>query len=360
LVRVKYLLENKNVLPRINQLAAKMKYVIDEPEKCPDNDEKHGKYCLNMQFEDQPSFPALLTKVFGAFSYIEGVSLLDIDFDEKGLAQFKGPKFGIEGVRKILDVYDRPLLLTVNKPQHGISPETSAHLFMETALGGVDILKDDELLGDSSYSTAKERMSKMAEVIKKVYAQTGKKKMYCPNITGTIQQMVDKAKLAAELGTNGVMVNAFSSQMEVMRVLAENPEVQVPILIHSAHCGVLTSVISPPVLFGKFLRYLGADMVIFPTVTANKPFGTFGVSREDYEQIINLLRLPMKQCKTSFPAPGGGVQADNVSAYVEKPGKDFIILAGRGVHYHPEGPREGARFLLDAINKAMASITKIN
>lgn len=358
MIRVKYLLESKEFLPRINEITSGLKHVSHYLEDWPDNGEKKVKYSLTIQYEDHPpSLPALLTKIFGVFSFMEGIRLLDIDFDEKGFQFFQGPKFGVHGVREILGVYDRPLLLSVNKPQHGISPEMSAQSFYEAALGGIDILKDDELLGDNKYSEAKVRLAKMAEVIKRVYYETGRRKIFCLNVSGTIQDMIDKARLATEYGTNGIMINAFAAQMEVLRALAEHPEIQVPILVHPAHCGVLSATISPAVLFGKLLRYLGADMVAFPAVSANKSFGSFGVSQEDYDQIIKLLRLPMKQFKNTFPAPGGGVQEETVRGFIKELGKDCIILAGRTIQYHPQGPREGARFLLSAINEGMASCT---
>ena len=71
---------------------------------------------------------------------------IDVAFPKKYIEQFQGPKFGVEGLREKLGVYDRPLLNAMIKPNIGWTPEEGAELFYEAAKGGVDIIKDDELM----------------------------------------------------------------------------------------------------------------------------------------------------------------------------------------------------------------------
>src|SRR3990167_6435621 len=59
---------------------------------------------------------------------------------------FKGPKFGIAGIRKTLNIYNRPLLGTIIKPKLGLNPEEHAKVAFEAWLGGCDLVKDDENL----------------------------------------------------------------------------------------------------------------------------------------------------------------------------------------------------------------------
>ena len=80
------------------------------------------------------------------------IKLLDIEFPKKYLEGFKGPKFGIEGIRKLLGVSKRPLLNNMIKPCTGFTPEVGAKFFYSAAAGGVDIIKDDELLSETEYN----------------------------------------------------------------------------------------------------------------------------------------------------------------------------------------------------------------
>ena len=54
--------------------------------------------------------PMLLTTVVGNIPMGGKIKLLDLRFPEKYVKAFRGPKFGIQGVRKLLGVHDRPLL----------------------------------------------------------------------------------------------------------------------------------------------------------------------------------------------------------------------------------------------------------
>ena len=88
------------------------------------------------------------------------IKLIDVEFPLKYTQGFKGPKFGIDGVRKILGAYNRPLVLNMIKPCTGFTPEAGAQLFYEAAKGGVDIIKDDELIADPSFCPLKIRVKK--------------------------------------------------------------------------------------------------------------------------------------------------------------------------------------------------------
>lgn len=52
-------------------------------------------------------FAMMLSTVIGNISSSGKVKLLDLSFPPSFLAQFKGPKFGVQGIRKLLGVWDR-------------------------------------------------------------------------------------------------------------------------------------------------------------------------------------------------------------------------------------------------------------
>ena len=65
------------------------------------------------------SLPMMLSTVFGNISASGMLKWIDVAFPKKYVAQFQGPKFGVEGLREKLGVYDRPLLNAMIKPNIG-------------------------------------------------------------------------------------------------------------------------------------------------------------------------------------------------------------------------------------------------
>ena len=103
--------------------------------------------------------PLMITSLLGNDASTSAqVKLLDIEFPEEYASEFEGPSYGIEGIRKFAGIQERPILLNMIKPCTGLTPKEGAKIFYETALGGVDFIKDDELLGNPPYSKPEERV----------------------------------------------------------------------------------------------------------------------------------------------------------------------------------------------------------
>ena len=66
--------------------------------------------------------PMLLTTVFGNISMMGDIKLIDLSFPRELAEQLPGPKFGINGIRELLGVPERPLLNNMIKPSTGIPP----------------------------------------------------------------------------------------------------------------------------------------------------------------------------------------------------------------------------------------------
>lgn len=112
------------------------------------NNEERKKYLIQIAFpvvNFGNQFPMMMTTLTGndASTSIQ-TKLIDLQFPKKFVDGFRGPQYGIEGIRKLTSVKNRPLLLNMIKPCTGITPEVGARIFYETALGGVDLIKDDD------------------------------------------------------------------------------------------------------------------------------------------------------------------------------------------------------------------------
>ena len=117
--------------------------------------------------------PMMLTAVVGNISMAGQIKILDIAFPKKYVEGFQGPKFGIGGIRKILGIPKRPILNNMIKPCTGYSAEVGQRLFYEAAAGGVDIVKDDELLADAVFNRIEDRVRLYMEAEKRAYEEKG-------------------------------------------------------------------------------------------------------------------------------------------------------------------------------------------
>jgi len=300
--------------------------------------------------------PMLLTTVVGNISMAGQIKLVDVYFPEKYVAGFQGPKFGIPGVREILGVHDRPLLNNMIKPCTGYTPEVGVRLFREAALGGCDNIKDDELLADASFNAVEKRVKLYMEAERQVYEETGEHTLYTVNISDKVPKVFENAKRAVELGCNAIMVNYLAVGFPVLQALAEDPEINVPILGHMDVAGAMYMSpyhgISSHIVLGKLLRLAGADLAVIPA-----PYGKASVIEDKFLNVWRNMTFPMYQLKPVFPLPGGGITPAMVPKIVKDLGKDVVVAAGGAIHAHPQGPAAGAKAFRQAIDATMQGIS---
>ena len=300
--------------------------------------------------------PMLLTTVFGNISSAGKIKLLDLFFPESFCRGFQGPKFGVEGVRKILGVQNRPLLLSMIKPCTGYTPAQGGEIFYQAALGGADIIKDDELIADPPFCPLVDRVSIYTKKAERVFEQTGEKTLYAVNVTDRADRVKENAKRAMEGGAKCIMLNYLTTGVSVLQSLAEDPDVEVPIIAHLDFAGALYeshySGVSSHLILGKLARLAGADMVVYPS-----HYGKFPILKERYLRIAHHLANPFYHLKRTFPAPAGGVHPGIVPILFEELGSDLVVAAGGAVHGHPEGAAAGAKAHRQAIEAAMSGIS---
>lgn len=319
----------------------------------PDVDQRN--YLIQIAFPQVnfgPQIPMLLSTVVGNMSMAGRIKVLDIRLPESFVAGFQGPAFGIQGIRQMLGVRDRPLLNNMIKPCTGFPPEVGAELFRAAAQGGCDIVKDDELLANASFCQVEQRVRLYMEAEQQVYEETGEHTLYTVNVTDEVPQVFENARRAVELGCNAVMVNYLATGFPVLRALAEDPDINVPVLAHMDVAGALYASewhgITSHLVMGKLPRLAGADIVVFPA-----PYGKAPVLPERFQAVARNLTFPLYQIKPSFPMPSGGITPKMVPVVMRDLGSDIVIGSGGGIHAHPDGPVAGARAFRQAIRATM-------
>jgi 2,3-diketo-5-methylthiopentyl-1-phosphate enolase len=302
-----------------------------------------------------PQIPLMLTTAYGEVSATENLKLLDIHFPKAYVEQFKGPKFGIQGVRDLLGIQERPLLLSIIKPPMGLTPAESAAELYKATLGGADAVKDDELLVSHPWSEFTERIKEHEQAAQAVYEQSGHKSLYFVNITDRPDRLVENAYKAIEAGASALMVNYLTVGISALSMLADDPYINVPIMAHLNFSGAIYaspwSGASSHLVLGKLPRLAGADVVVYPN-----PHGKFPLQNSKYLRIAQTLTGVMYNLPAIWPAPGGGMHPGLLPILMHELGKDFIIGAGGAIYGHPMGPTAGARAFLQAIECTLNSI----
>jgi ribulose-bisphosphate carboxylase large chain len=241
-----------------------------------------------------------------------------------------GPRFGIEGLRRLFDAPDRPLLATALKPM-GFSPERFADLAYELALGGIDMIKDDHSLANQSFADFEARVRACSDAVRRANEQTGFNAVYMPSINAPHGLLDERVRIALDAGARGLLILPGITGFDFMRDAAARDDVAVPIMGHPALLGGFVSSptggIAHSVLFGTLMRLAGADVSIFPNFG-----GRFSFSAEACSEISGACREPIDGIHPIWPAAGGGMTMDRTTEMLDFYGRDVVLLIGGDLH----------------------------
>ncbi len=290
----------------------------------------------------------LLNVIFGNSSIKPGIRVEKLDLPESLLGKFKGPRFGRDGLRKLLKAPKRPLLATAVKPM-GLSCPELADLAYRFALGGMDMIKDDHGLTDQCCSPFEERVNRCAEAVRRANRETGGSSIYIANVTAPNGEVIKRARFAREAGAGGLMAAPGLIGFDLMRELASDDSIGLPVMSHPALQGSFVTSrngMSHGVIFGQLARLAGADATIFPNFG-----GRFSFSREECREIVEGTVAAMGHLKAIFPAPGGGMSLDRIPDMLETYGQDLIFLIGGGLFKHGPDLVENCRYFRQMAEK---------
>ena len=290
----------------------------------------------------------LLNVVFGNTSIKPGIRVEHIVLPESFVSGFKGPRFGRDGLRKLLAVPVRPLLSTAIKPM-GLSCKELADLAYRFSLGGMDMIKDDHGLTNQCCAPFEERVQRCAAAVRKANQETGGRAIYIANITAPNREIPRRAAIAKKAGAGGLMLAPGLVGFDMMREIAEDDSLGLPILTHPALQGSFVTGqggMSHGVLFGQLARLSGADATIFPNFG-----GRFSFTRDECKEIAAATAAPLGRLKTIFPAPGGGMSLSRVPEMIETYGQELIFLIGGGLFKHGPDLVENCRYFRNMVEK---------
>lgn len=300
---------------------------------------------------EKRNMPQILSSIAGNIfnmKEVKTIRLENVEWPNEIINSFKGPKFGIGGVRKITKVKKRPLVGTIIKPKLGLNSSEHAKVAYQAWIGGLDIVKDDENLTNQNFNRFKTRMMETFKLRDRAEKETGEVKIYMPNVSAETNEMIRRAKFVKSLGGEYIMVDILTVGWSALQTL-RNANLNLVIHAHRAMHGALTRNkehgISMKVI-ADVARLIGADQLHIGTAV-----GKMDESKEEVIAIKKRIQSKMGNLKPVFAVCSGGLTPKHVKSLVKMLGRDIIIQAGGGVHGNPKGTYYGAREMRKQVNK---------
>ena len=303
------------------------------------------------------NMPNILSSVAGnvfGLDALRGLRLNDITFPEELVRSFKGPKYGIEGVRNLLRLEGRPLVGTIIKPKLGLRIEDHARVAYEAWSGGCDVIKDDENLSSQAFNAFEGRVVRTLEMRDRAEAETGERKVYMVNVTAETEEMVRRAEYMEAQGGRYMMVDILTCGYSALQTIRDRG---LDLVIHAHRAGhaMFTRSQSHGInmrVIAKVARIIGVDQLHVGTAV-----GKMSETREEVQDNIEALKAPMHGLKKVLPVASGGLHPGLAPDLVKIFGVDFVIQAGGGIHGHPDGSSAGAAAMRQAVDAALSGIT---
>lgn len=311
------------------------------------------------------NMPGILSSIAGniyGMKEIVKLRLEDIRLTKRLVRSFKGPQFGIEGIRHLTGVRRRPLLGTIVKPKVGLTAEQHARVAYEAWTGGLDVVKDDENLCSMEFNRFDDRMRRTFRMRDKAEKETGETKIYLANVTAETEEMKRRARLVKKLGGEFVMIDILTvgwAALQTMRDFCD--QLGLAIHAHRAMHGALTrddrhgiSMLT----IAKIARLIGVDQLHIGTASIGKmdgdPDEALEIEREierasvPADALHHQLAQEWHGLKPVLAVASGGLSPLSVPKVVALMGRDLVIQFGGGCHGHPNGTYAGARAIRQA------------
>ncbi len=339
------------------ELTTEKPYIKDKAAKVFEINGNDVRIAYPIELFEPGNMPNILSSVAGNVFGLEDIANLrlnDITFPDELVKSFKGPEYGIDGVRKLTGVYDRPLVGTIVKPKLGLIVKDHAKVAYDSWLGGCDVVKDDENLSSQKFNPFEERVISTLEKRDRAESETGEKKVYLINVTAEVELMKKRAQFVEDIGGRYMMIDILTTGWSSLQTMRDTG---FKLIIHAHRAGHAAYTRSHKhginmVVLARVSRLLGVDQLHVGTAV-----GKMAETREEVIANKEACVEPWGDIKPVLPVASGGLHPGMVPKLVEFFGKDTVIQAGGGIHGHPDGTVKGAVALRQAVDAAMERIS---
>ncbi|HKT36027.1 MAG TPA: RuBisCO large subunit C-terminal-like domain-containing protein [Nitrospira sp.] len=267
----------------------------------------------------------LLNLLFGMTSLRTGARLVSFTLTKGLLSLWRGPRYGLAGLRQAVGAFNRSLVCAVLKPL-GRSPNELAKLATQFVRGGADLIKDDQALLDQPICPFNERVARCAEAIVNASAERGRPCLYFAHISGALESMRRRAAQAKRLGATGLLVAPGLTGFDALRALVEDQTLTLPVASHPSFLGACvsrSSGLAPAVAYALLPRLAGADLTIYPRFDAG-----YLMSKEECQIVAANSRQPWEHIQPTMPAVGGRMGVESMAEMSVALGPDTVFVLG--------------------------------
>jgi len=341
-----------------------------------DYEKKMFKVAYPLDLFELDNIPGLLAGIVGNIAGMKMVSAMrvyDVRFPKKMVKAFPGPRYGVEGVRKMLNKPKQCLVATVPKPKIGRTDKEQASLaevLFTSGKGTYDGIKDDENLTHLEFNDFYKRAKRVLKEQDKAEKKTGNKKFYLCNLThSSVDEMLKRANFIKKHNGKFMMMDVVTTGMTAVYTMRKkNPGLAIH--AHRAMHGFMTRDNSPGIhgkgkLYGfsvsmivlaKLFRLMGVD-----SLHGGSPLAKM----EDYDEakyIQKVLQHKNLEKDKKIPSLGqkwydikpvwhtasGGLHPGDIEAVLDELGNDILIQCGGGLLGHPQGVEAGVMAIEEA------------
>tara|TARA_R110001592_G_scaffold363361_1_gene685178 strand:+ start:9172 stop:10362 length:1191 start_codon:yes stop_codon:yes gene_type:complete len=249
---------------------------------------------------------------------------------------FMKPKYGISGIRNFTGAHNKPLFGGIVKPKIGVNSDVLLEMVKEMVEGGINFIKEDEIMSNPTCCPIEERVPKIMEFLK------DKNVIYAVCINCDPHHVIDRVKKVYELGANAVHINFWSG----LGVYKSIRQLDLPMFIHFQKSGdkVLTNKshdyhISWDVIC-DLAGLMGVDFI-----HAGMWGGYMSNNENELKNTLNVLHS-----RNVMPALSCGMHPGLVGAINKRFGTNYMANVGGAIHGHPNGSKSGAMAMRQAID----------
>tara|TARA_X000000950_G_scaffold273856_1_gene358161 strand:+ start:2515 stop:3774 length:1260 start_codon:yes stop_codon:yes gene_type:complete len=325
--------------------------ILDHPENLKNKKEAIVKIAYpvkNLNLEED-GVTQLTCIVMGGQMDIEEIlscRLMDLELPEIFLKTFKGPKIGMNNIKKRTNSIGRPLLGGIVKPKTGLDIETLKTVCVNMVKGGVDFIKEDEILGNPSCCPFEERVKIVNDAVQNEAIKLNKEVFYAPCVNSDLPYLLKRIEFLVKQNLKAYHVNIWSG-INMYKYL-RSFDFNIAMFYQKSGDRVLTDKNNPySISWGvllKLARISGADFI-----HAGMWGGYLSDSKEDLSEWMSILTSTHKLgFNKTVPSFSCGSHPGLVDTTVKNFGKDVMMSLGGSLHGHPSGTISGAKAMRQA------------
>ena len=263
--------------------------------------------------------------------------LIDVRFPKEVENKFLGPKYGINGMREFTGQHDKPLFGSIVKPKIGLSPDQLLDMTKQLVDGGVDFIKEDEIMSNPSFCSLEDRV----EIISDYINNCGRNVVYSFCVNSDPHDILNRVKFVHENGGNGVHLNVWCGLGAYNSVR----KLDLPINIHFQKSG--------DKVFTDSSHRFGIDWNVICDIAGMVGVDTIhsgmwgGYSNNDEKELTKTLKI--LRDRNVVPALSCGMKAELIKPINDRFGIDYMANVGGAIHGDEEGTTSGALKIRKAI-----------